>query len=664
MTEWSTSSRPPTGELDTSLLARSEGCEFPFLFAVQVWGESYTSIFIEIMMPCASTPGNIGSFDRNSEFRIYTKAADADRITSSAAYKRICSFVSTRIELIDDWAQTSAHEIMSECQRRAANDATDQGKAVVFLAPDTAISENMFTKIRDLRAAGYRAVMLPSVRVSLESVIPALARETASDGILALSSRQLVRLTLDHLHPISKCILWDSPNFTVHPSHIYWKVGDTGLLAMCAHIHPIMVAPIVTDPTFISTIDDDYVPSAVPDPDKIYNVTDSDEMMIVEISSDTQLLHPILPAKADVADVARWAEWCTNLTHRRNMELDFYLHTDEIDDHWSSALTECAKIRREVFALLSRPKIEIALKDRQSLLARLSRSSRDIENERLKLHNAMSADEGLRRSVGTVGLAARSARNWILVKIIKTTMALIAPGRLFSRLYRIAVYGKHGPTILHYDWLNHREVVRIVSRLLDRPSSTVLVVSPDLHSLDASKIVREKAHSLQHLDAMGWSTSALQTLKDWPFPDQSFDVVIIYSFLEHCRRPDAFVKEAVRVLKPAGELLLFGPFVRVRDQADRAIAVDQLRDLVTPETEVKETGFVGRIGNAIADVFLAWPTITGRKFRYIKALWLVLLPVYVPYALVINSTGWVLNFADPSRLSYVRCFVRCRRLTK
>lgn len=663
MTELSTSRRLRTGEFESSRSARSEGAEFPFLFTVQVWGEPYTSIFIDIMMPCAAAPGNIGCFDRNSEFRIYTKAADAERITSSAAYKRICSFVSTRVELIDDWAQNSAHEIMSECQRRAANDATHQNKTVVFLAPDTAISENMFSKILVLRSAGYRAVMLPSVRVSLESVYPALLGELAGDGVLALSSRQLVRVMIANLHPISKCIFWDSPNFTVHPSHIYWRVDNAGILAMCAHIHPIMVAPMVADPTFMSTIDGDYVPSAVPDPDKIYNVTDSDEMMIVEISSDSQLLHPIAPAKADVADVARWAEWCTNATHRRNMDLDFYLHSDEIDGRWSSAVAESAQVRRAVLDLLSRPKISIVFKDRKSFLGRLRRNSQDIEKERLKLRRALAVGHGIKESVAYTKLMALSARNWVLGQAINVAMALtFAPKRLFSFLYRIAVYGTNGPTILHYDWLDHRAATRIVKRLLDRPQAKVLMASFDLHSLDASKIVRENGHTLTHLDAVEHSSTLLaQSEGKWSLPDKSFDVVVCYNCLERCRRPQFCAKEMIRALRPKGELLIFGPSVRIRDQADKIAAIEQLHELVKAETEVNEAGFIGGIGSAIADVFLAWPVAMVRRFRYMKPLWIILLLGYIPYALFINTIGLLLNFVDSSRLCYARCFIRCAR---
>ena len=45
----------------------------------------------------------------------------------------------------------------------------------------------------------------------------------------------------------------------------------------------------------------------------------------------------------------------------------------------------------------------------------------------------------------------------------------------------------------------------------------------------------------------------------FPFPDNSFDIVFAKSVLEHIYKPETFMKEAYRVLKPAGKLVLLLP---------------------------------------------------------------------------------------------------------
>ena len=50
-----------------------------------------------------------------------------------------------------------------------------------------------------------------------------------------------------------------------------------------------------------------------------------------------------------------------------------------------------------------------------------------------------------------------------------------------------------------------------------------------------------------------------QELKDCHFPDEEFDVVILWHVLEHVRAPRAMLKEVSRVLKPGGVLLVAVP---------------------------------------------------------------------------------------------------------
>jgi len=603
----------------------------PFLFTVQVWGKAYTRLLIDVLLPCTTTAGNLGVFDRSSEFRIYTTAADAPTIESSIAYCKLASMVTAHIELIDDSFGSSAHDIMSECQRRAARAAAFQDMPVVFLAPDTSISDCMFSRIRELWCAGYRAVMLPSIRVSEQTFVPALlAAKDASSGTLAVQPRELVRFMLDHLHPISKCLFWDSPTFTVHPSHVYWTVGTDGLLAMCAHIHPIMVHAVGIDINFNSTIDGDYVPKAVPDFSQIYVVTDSDDMMIVEISSDTQLLHPILPNQFDVGSVVHWVGWATNHYHRYYMGLNFRFHANNLDERWQAVEADCERVRSEVRALLDLHELGPS-----KLLGTLLR---------LKLANEVP----VLKLLGNL-LRLKLADKW----------------RIFvDRVCRSLVYGCTGPNILHPGWLQYRQIRRLVDVALNRPTADVLFAGGLPLRADRLDVMRKRQHKLTRFDIVPTPVAdiVVDESAQWNWPNESFDVVICLNFLERCRSSEKAIAEMKRVLRRGGSLIVFGATRYHQDRTPAAhcgFTLEHLMEIVAPEIEVTQSG---RIGSILNRVDLYWLSkATGRSHLDWLILHPLVLPFYCPAIIAFNALSYCLNLACGSRLGSSHVFISGQR---
>ena len=47
----------------------------------------------------------------------------------------------------------------------------------------------------------------------------------------------------------------------------------------------------------------------------------------------------------------------------------------------------------------------------------------------------------------------------------------------------------------------------------------------------------------------------LESEKGLPFPNESFDIIFNKSLLEHLHKPDSFLKEAHRILRPNGKII-------------------------------------------------------------------------------------------------------------
>lgn len=67
----------------------------------------------------------------------------------------------------------------------------------------------------------------------------------------------------------------------------------------------------------------------------------------------------------------------------------------------------------------------------------------------------------------------------------------------------------------------------------------------------------DQPQSLYGVEQVDVAGSALHL----PFADQSFDSAVCFQVMEHVQAPDQLLREAMRVLKPGGRLLLTTPFM-------------------------------------------------------------------------------------------------------
>jgi hypothetical protein len=158
---------------------------------------------------------------------------------------------------------------------------------------------------------------------------------------------------LAHLHPISSSHCWDSAFFNTHPSHLYWKIEDEGLLARCFHLHPILVRP-ADDVNFRKTIDDDYIVHACPDPETIHIVTDSDEICAFSMTPHDVKIGNERPHRSSAAYVAWWSYRFTKPEHFVLAEKVVHIHVGQTSPKWKTAEQESADVLTDIKCIQSR----------------------------------------------------------------------------------------------------------------------------------------------------------------------------------------------------------------------------------------------------------------------------------------------------------------------
>ncbi len=334
-----------------------------FYFLNVVWGDSYTDLFLKVALPSELSPGNLASFPHRDEssYTIYTTSKDAEMIRKSRAYAILSQIMSTEILLIDDINfNNSKYNIVSECQKRGIIAAGSNDCAIVFLYADQVWFDGTFKNMAKIAATGKRAILSGGLRVAEETFVPVLLKQfySKSDHTIAISSRQLVRIALDHLHPQYKSLFWDSNEFNRSPSHLYWSVPHEGVLARCFHLFPLMVRPRRRVTSFSPTIDgSDYIARACPHPDDRYIAVDSDEMMQVTVASRLESISGVSPNKSSVIKVARWAAHGTFPHHREFVRYRIRFHFNDVSPRWEEVERYSDRVIDAVCRLLAIPSI-------------------------------------------------------------------------------------------------------------------------------------------------------------------------------------------------------------------------------------------------------------------------------------------------------------------
>ncbi len=163
---------------------------------------------------------------------------------------------------------------MSECYLNAVRELPDPDNTVtIFPTPDCFLSRDALSKIVAHMDAGWRAVMVCGLRITMETAGPQLDRLLAREGgAQSVGERELTALVLENLHPITlTCDVASDAFMAEWPSHVYWVDRDRRwLIAHCFHLHPLAVRGVPAKIDINTTIDGDYLTELGVGPEKLY----------------------------------------------------------------------------------------------------------------------------------------------------------------------------------------------------------------------------------------------------------------------------------------------------------------------------------------------------------------------------------------------------------
>ena len=326
-----------------------------------VWGENYTKLLLDICLPTQLAAGNLPAL-RNSEsiYKIYTTAKDAEIISNHPSYIELSKVVETRIKVFrmpDNYLKRHHHQLMNYCHNHAIIEANYDNCALLILCPDCAWSDQTFNNIiRLAKTTKKRVIVVPSLSVVTETFVPAFLKKFSmnNDGsAISVSSRDLVKISLEHLHPLMKSYMWNDGGVdNIWPSYFHWDVDGTGMITRNFRMHPLMIDPLIKNVLSPDPIDSDYIALSCPNIDDFYVVDDSDEIFVANIVKfnkedwNQNILHN--GTKSGVAESAAWLKQY-NGTHVKPCHKLFFdykvkIHSQPISSKWEEVERESDEI--------------------------------------------------------------------------------------------------------------------------------------------------------------------------------------------------------------------------------------------------------------------------------------------------------------------------------
>jgi hypothetical protein len=270
-----------------------------------VWGPWHLGVFLNANLPSLLPAGNLASLAGRHDvlYRIFTTARDLPRLTNSGVFQRTQQIL--RVEVIPCEVEKYPDPIAAHhaLWQRSTDEAREAGALIVFIPPDVIWSNNSLGHIGSLIESGKRAIFGTYTRAVSETCVPAVRRLFLDRDEVTIDAppRELVKLMLRHIHPLTLTYLRDSGNFPIHPELALWSVPREGFLT-----RSLTREMFAYDPRLVR-LNAQALPAHDLDPASTHYITDSDDLFSISLAPRLKDLEWYAqPRRLDAIEIANW----------------------------------------------------------------------------------------------------------------------------------------------------------------------------------------------------------------------------------------------------------------------------------------------------------------------------------------------------------------------
>lgn len=325
-----------------------------------VWGRRYVDQFLEFCLPTLLAPGNLPSVTALApcQFVLLSSAEDAPVVAAHPTWRELQRLCDAEIRLIDDLIANRNHSAtITLAFARAIRQAGDAmlDTCFVLLNSDYLFADGSLNAVVRRICDGASGILAGNYQIVAEDAIPHMRGQIKpSSAAIALSPRELVQWSFQHLHPATCANIVNSgSNHNSHINRLFWRVDDDTLIGRFYLLHIIAVRPEVTDFIVGASFDYSFVPEMCSS-GNVQAVTDSDEYLVVEMQPRDHESSRLLPGPIKVSELAEsLSEWAT-AGQRANVDRTFVYHAAAIPDSLPRFVAEADAYTARVRELLTR----------------------------------------------------------------------------------------------------------------------------------------------------------------------------------------------------------------------------------------------------------------------------------------------------------------------
>jgi hypothetical protein len=332
-----------------------------------VWGRAYVDKFLTIALPTLLAPDNLPSAVTlaSSRFLIVTSEADVAVIRDHALFIRLAELLQVSFATFEP--NENRYKALSTAHWIAAESASTNGEAAVFLAPDAIAADGSLSHVVRVAREGARAVMVTGLRLVEEAVTPILRTLPRDEnGALSLAPRPMTKLALTHLHSEIEQYIWGTRDFTGSPHLCMWPgPNHDGFLIRAFHLHPLLVDfEKAKDFSSLkqSTIDGNFLGHVIGKWSDIHIVDDSDDVSIYSLTPSAQRWQYRTFGAATTGALRGMAySGLVNPLHRHFFTAAVRLHAEDLDEQWAVLEEDTGRLAYEVLDLDAGERLSAAI---------------------------------------------------------------------------------------------------------------------------------------------------------------------------------------------------------------------------------------------------------------------------------------------------------------